>query len=669
MKKRGLKKILTLSFLGVSAVAVLISSSINIYSNFLSTKKVVAKQQQIIADDAVNQVKSFIQQKTVMLTSIGNVNNIAAENQEKQILLLGKLLGLDTAFRQMALLDMQNNELARVSRLTKSIKGQLTDEHKKDALSQMASVQEYISPVYVDDVTFEPIIIMAVPIKNATGDKSGYIMAEVNLKFMWDMMDSMKIGKKGLAYVTDRKGNLIAFGDEGRVIKGEKVAGLKVVTDFIKTGKMPVNENVITAKGIKGSSVVSSYVTLTNPDWAVFIELPIMEAYQPVIKNILSALLAVMISFAIAVLIGAFLSKKITKPIIDLKNAARLISKGELDTVINVNSRTEIGELADDFNRMVSNINTLVTNIKQTTRIILEQSSVLKDRSNYSAQSAQAVVCSMEQISVGADEQAHEAGRTTEQTGILGEEIDHAVAKAVEVEKVTGFTRSISLKSKDTVKLLIDRAKETDKITKTLLENTGKLNNSLGKIKGIADAISEITSKTKTLSLNARVEAARAGEAGLGFVVIVNEISNLANQSRDAAKLIEPILKEIQLQTDDSVRTSEKANEIIEEQMQAVYSTQGAFDEIILSMDNAIGGIVDMNKIIKNIENFKEASINSVMTISSITEQTAASCQEVTAASQEQKAIADEVREFANNLYDMGEKLVETIDVFKTREA
>jgi len=526
----------------------------------------------------------------------------------------------------------------------------------------------YISRVYCDDSTFEPIIIMAVPVLNSLRDKDGVVFAEINLKFMWELIDTIKVGKNGFAYVTDREGNLIAFNDEGRVISGEKIDGLNIVKDFIGSNGINAQKTAKMTKGIMGTNVVTTYVPLGKPDWAVFIEIPVIEAAEPIIRNIIISIISMLIGFILAAIIGIYLSKRITKPIINLKSAARLISKGELGTEIKINAKNEIGELAVDFNQMADNINTLIMNIKQASRIILEQSSTLKEKSDLSAQSSETIVCAMEQINQGADQQAKEAEATSEQTGILGEEINNAVNKTAEVERLAGSARDLSLKSKDTVEILIERANETDRITRAFVENTTSLSDSLEKIRSIADAITEITNKTKNLSLNARIEAARAGEAGRGFEVIVKEISNLSNQSREAAKLIDPILEEIKLKAAVSSKASEEVNVILEEQMKSVYSTQDTFDKIILSMDNAISQIVELSNIIRNIDGIKEKSIKSVMTISSVTQQTAASCQEVSAASEEQKEIAYQVKSFADKLYEMGEKLVEVIDAFKTRE-
>ncbi len=64
--------------------------------------------------------------------------------------------------------------------------------------------------------------------------------------------------------------------------------------------------------------------------------------------------------------------------------------------------------------------------------------------------------------------------------------------------------------------------------------------------------------------------------------------------------------------------------------MQAVFSTQDAFDEIIVSMDTVTEKIIELNNIISKIEDVKTKTINSVITIRSIIEETAASTEEVT---------------------------------------
>ena len=216
--------------------------------------------------------------------------------------------------------------------------------------------------------------------------------------------------------------------------------------------------------------------------------------------------------------------------------------------------------------------------------------------------------------------------------------------------------------------MLTKKSKETDKITKEFTEDTRKLNESMEKIQKITDAISAITKKTSLLSLNATIEAAKAGDAGQGFSVIAKEINSLSTQSKESAKMIKPLLKEIKLQTESSINTSKRVHKIVEEQMQAVFSTQDAFDEIIVSMDTVTEKIIELNNIISKIEDVKTKTINSVITIRSIIEETAASTEEVTTSSENQSLIAEQVNKFAKGLYSMGERLVATTNIFKTKE-
>ena len=668
MNLRGLAVTITIAFLSVSAMALLVSGSINIYNIFVSNKNVIAKQQQVIAGNVVNQVRSFIQDKFVILSSVSSVSNLGTIDSEAQKLILSKLLGLDSSFRQIVLLDSQNRELNRVSRLSNSALGQLNNKHIKEVLSQMSSNKVSFSPVFVDEVTYEPVIVIAVPIKNILGDKTGIILAEVNLKFMWDIIGSMKIGKKGLAYVVDREGKLIAFSDVGRVIKGENLSKLSKVSHYIKSKNLTIEPTADISKGILGTNAVASYVPLGQPDWAVMIELPVMEAYAPLINSMILSILVMIFSFLFAIIIGIYLSKRISQPIIYLRDATKIISKGELNTKIEVSSKNEIGDLAENFNQMVASLGSIIVNTKQTIKVLLEQSTILKDNSNQSASTSQVVAAAMQQISQGTMEQTQETEKTSIQMGNLANEIDSVVTKANEVEKITGSTRNLGLKSKEAIILLTEKATETDDITKKITQNITDLNTSMEQILQVTDVIAEITEQTNLLALNAAIEAARAGEAGRGFAVVADEVTKLATQSRSAAKTITKIIKEILEQTKNTAKTSNQAHTIVEKQMEAVSSVQITYDEIIGAMDGIIGRILEMTSTIKKISTLKDQTISSLMVISSVSEETAASSQEILASTEEQATGAEQVKLLADKLYNLAGKLVGLTDSFVITE-
>ncbi len=661
---RSLRTTLALAFLALSAVVLFITSSLNMYSNFQSNQKVVAGQQQLIAREAANTVKVFIQDKISMFSVVSSISDLVNNNRKEQEEVLGRILGLEPSFRYLSLFNEKGKELCKTSRISKLLLKPLSKQMKEEMFSQVNSGDTYISSVYVDDTTYDPLVIIAFPIKDVFKNIEGTLVAEVNLKFMWDLVGSMQIGKKGQAYVVDRNGNLIAHGDISRVLKGENLSHLKKVSEFIKTKDSLYESKAKITKGIQGNSVFTSYVPLGDPDWAVVIELPTLEAYEPVVVAFTISILIMVFSFILAIIAGSILSQRITKPIIELRDATRQISKGNLDTRINVKSKNEIGELALNFNQMVNSLSSLIINTKQAIQVILEQSFALKDSSNESVQTSEAVSVAMQQISQGTSDQTVETEKAANQMNDLAKTIDFVVGKANEVEAITGLAKKMSLKSKEAIHLLTQKAKETDDITVLITKNINDFIASMEKIQNFTGIITEITEQTNLLALNAAIEAARAGESGRGFAVVAEEMNKLAGQSRDAAKIINDIINAIHSQSMASAHSSEEAHKIVEEQITAVLSARDSFDEVVTAMDGIIERTLGMVDTIKKIGDFKEKTLSSIMTISTVSEETAASSEEVLASTEEQTAIAEQVLELAEKLNYLAENLVTLTNSF-----
>jgi PAS domain S-box-containing protein len=373
---RSLTATLAIAFLGLSAIVLLIAGSLDMYFNFQSQQKLFANEQQLIAQNAANRVKSFIQEKLKVLEATVSLSNFSNIQQEGHKIALEKLLGLEPAFRQLVLLDAQQQEIEKVSRLSNFVSYGFIKRIESELLSLISQGQAYIGSVYIDEITSEPMVIMASPVKDVFGDFKGILMAEVNLKFMWDLVGRIKIGNKGVAYVVDKQGKLIAFGDISRVLKGENLAHLAEVNKFVKGDELNHKGSADVVKGIQGTKVVTNHAHLGTPDWAVVVELPVLEAYKTVIIALIISALIMLLSFALAIVVGIYLSKRITKPIISLRDAAIRIGKGQLDTQIEIKTRNEIGDLAGAFNQMSQDLQRTTTSIDNLNREIAERKKV-----------------------------------------------------------------------------------------------------------------------------------------------------------------------------------------------------------------------------------------------------------------------------------------------------
>jgi len=667
-KFRSLTFTLTLAFVGLSSLCLVFSTGLSMYKNYDNTSRIISNQQQLIAKEAANTVQGFLQEKLTVLVAASNIGNLDSGGNLERKTTLEKLLGTDLAFRQVAFLNTGGKEVSRVYRASNLELSGLTGETRNEILTRVRSGENYIGTIYIDDVTFEPMVLVAVPVNNVFREYRGSLIAEVNLKFIWDLVSSIKIGKHGHAYVVDRNGGLLAFQDIGRVLKGENLRGLKKVAQFINDPNLSVEDTAEVSKGIEGNTVVSTYLPLVEPDWAVVIELPYFEAYSSVLGTIVFSSLITVICLFLAFFAGKEMAKRITKPVIQLRDATDRMSKGNLDINIDVKSRNELGDLADNFNQMIRKISALIANVKRAVRVISEQSSVLEENSRQSAENMSAIAVAIQEISQGTMEQSVETEKSSNIANKLVGKIDMAVTKLGDIERVTKSTKHTSISSQDAVEILLQRAKETDEITKEFIRTSTNLDVSMEKIRRIMDVITGINEQTNLLALNASIEAARAGEAGRGFAVVASEINKLANQSQEATATIRGILNEIQSLSSATVETSSEAHQIVGEQMMAVTTVNSTFTEVNTAMDNIIQNNLQMIDLINNINEFKEQTARSIMSISTISEQSASSSQEVLAISEEQTVFTDRVKDLSKDLHDLADDLVKITDVFVVKE-
>jgi len=186
-------------------------------------------------------------------------------------------------------------------------------------------------------------------------------------------------------------------------------------------------------------------------------------------------------------------------------------------------------------------------------------------------------------------------------------------------------------------------------------------------ITSFTDSIESITEQTNMLALNAAIEAARAGEAGLGFAVVADEVRRLADQSRQSNLEITNLVESISEDSKMAVSVMEDLRKASEEQNQSVEKTGQAFGDIA----NAIYAIVDkfrsVNDSVTKMQTDKDEVIRAIEHISSVSQETAASSQEMAATTEAQMKAFDELHEASTDLGKLVVELDEKLKRYKLR--
>lgn len=359
-KSWSLTATIALAFGVLSSVVLLIFSCFEMYFHYQTERQNIVVKQQLIAREAATKVANFVQVKFSKLDSAVMIGELATAPIKEQEKILGILLGREAAFRHLVLLDPGHQELAKASRLSQSSWKTFMERFGEDLISQVMTGHRYFSSIYVDLVTSEPLVVMAVPVTDVFGDIKRLLIAELNLKFMWDLVDRLKVGDTGYAYVVDRKGNLIAYGDTARVLRGERLDDLQSVSEFIHNPMNRVDTAARICTGISGNTVVGTYVALETPDWAVMTELPIKEAYRQVMRNAMLSVCMLLVMAISAGLVGILVARRLALPLLDLTETSTRISNGDIGLQAAVRGPVEVVSLASAFNKMTQRLRTML---------------------------------------------------------------------------------------------------------------------------------------------------------------------------------------------------------------------------------------------------------------------------------------------------------------------
>jgi len=258
------------------------------------------------------------------------------------------------AIREIVALDLQGREVLRQSRIGPSLPQVDADHSSAPHFLVALSGATYFGPVTFPVDAFEPRIVIAVPMEPYQGKVVGVLAVEVNVKYVWDVVQEIRAGESGYAYVVSDTGALVAHPDIHLVLQRKDLSNLPQVADARTVEGQQSSTRIY--KNLSNQGVVASHMVIPRLGWTVFVEQPLVEAYRPLVASLARTAGILLILCVLAVTAAVLLGRRVVGPIEVLRGGATRLEAGDLQARLVLNTGDEFEELANDFNRMAGQL-------------------------------------------------------------------------------------------------------------------------------------------------------------------------------------------------------------------------------------------------------------------------------------------------------------------------